>query len=360
MRLLFLIDNLGSGGAQRQMTSIATSLNSDTIQVEVLCYHDNRFFLPLLEKYGIQVHWILIKNPIIRIFRIRSFIRKRKYDAVISFMDVPDLLNCLSAIGKHSWKVITSERSANENNFALLKYQIIARVKEISDVIVCNSENAQKMWLKYYPQYKNKIRVIYNLVHLSYIQDEYILRRNNKTHIVIAASFQAIKNPIRVVKAVSLLEEEEKKKIKIDWYGKQNVSGSGRRVFEETQQFIRQNNLSDVFHLNEETSNIYSYMYQADVIGLFSEFEGLPNTICEAMLLAKPIVMTKVSDYETLVNKNNGVLCEWDNVLSIKEALSKILSLTNDDLKNMGMCSKAKALSLFDKKLIINQWKELL
>lgn len=39
-------------------------------------------------------------------------------------MDIPNFLNCISAIGGVSWKVITSERNCNFNVFYKLKYKI--------------------------------------------------------------------------------------------------------------------------------------------------------------------------------------------------------------------------------------------
>lgn len=97
-------------------------------------------------------------------------------------------------------------------------------------------------------------------------------------------------------------------------------------------------------------------MNQADIIGLFSELEGLPNAICEGMMLGKPIIMTHVSDFELLVDENNGFLCDWDNPLSIRDTLRKTINLTNEDLIRMGKNSKEKAEKLFPEEVIINQW----
>lgn len=362
MRILFLINNLGSGGAQRQMITVATSLHCNNKQVEVLCYDEDDFFLPMLDTFDIKVHWLLYKNPLIRILKVRSFIRNHNYDVVISFLDVPDLLNCLSAVGKHSWKVITSERSAKEKKFKTLKHRIIAWFKGYSNFIVCNSENAKNMWLRYYPQYEKKMKVIYNLVDLSNFSNisDYKLRRANKTHFIIAASYQSIKNPLRMIEAINMLNKEEKEKIIVDWYGKQFVAGDGLSIFESARKKIDEYKLHDIVFLHGETSKIHSSMYEADVIALFSEFEGLPNAICEGMTLGKPIIMTKVSDYDVLVDNTNGVICQWDDVISIKNGFSKIISCSNEDIINMGKASKKRAISLFSKEVILKEWEKIL
>lgn len=48
MKLLFLIDSLGSGGAQRQMVTIAPLLKQQGMDVEILCYYQDTFFIEQL------------------------------------------------------------------------------------------------------------------------------------------------------------------------------------------------------------------------------------------------------------------------------------------------------------------------
>lgn len=360
MRLLFLIDSLGSGGAQRQMVTIAPLLKRQGFDVEFLCYHRDSFFIEPLRIANIKVDWIIVTNPLIRILKIRSFIRKGNYHAVISFLETPDFFNCIAAIGGHTWKVITSERSAKEQTFHTCRGKFIGSMKRYSDAIVCNSENARKMWIKHYPQYENKLKVIYNIVTLPPITSTYTPRRGGKTHIVVAASYQYLKNPINVVKAVNLLGDKGKNRLMLDWYGATRVSQSATQAYDEALNLINKYNLREVIHLNEAISTICEKMNESDVVGLFSQLEGLPNTICEGMSLSKPIVMSKVSDYKVLVDASNGVLCDWDNIYTIKEALNTLLCLSNEQLMAMGEESKKKAELLFGKDTIINQWVNLI
>ena len=100
-------------------------------------------------------------------------------------------------------------------------------------------------------------------------------------------------------------------------------------------------------------------MHEADVVALFSELEGLPNAICEGMMLGKPIIMSRVSDYEKLVDDSNGFLCDWNNPKSIKGALMSAVKLSENELDKMGNSSRLKAHKYFSKETIINQWLEL-
>lgn len=360
MKILFLIDSLGSGGAQRQIVTLAKMLKDKAYDVSVLCYAQEDFFANHLDKANIPIHWELESNSLKRIFRIRRFIRNGDYDIVISFLDVPNFLNCFAAIGGKKWKVITSERSAKREIFHSRQGKIFAWFQRYADTIVCNSNNAREMWLEFYPQYKDKLDVIYNPVLLPEITTEYIPKKNGKLHIVVAASYQYLKNPIGLIKALALLDKNQREQIKVDWYGRIEVTNGNTRAYDEARLLLEENNLQHVIELHEPTTDILNRMNEADVVALFSELEGLPNAICEGMMIGKPIIMSKVSDYADLVDDTNGVLCDWDNSESIMDAILCMLKLTNEELLDKGKQSLAKAENLFSSKVIMNQWIKLI
>jgi hypothetical protein len=162
MRILLLIDNLGSGGAQKQIVTLARLLKESNHSVEFLTYNEGDFFADSVKKENIFINKTVTSSYLSRIIQVRNFIRKKKYDAVISFMDTPNFLNCISAIGGKSWKVITSERSNNCLAFNSFKGKIFRMTQRFSDIIVCNSENSRKMWEKNSPRHLNKLITIYN------------------------------------------------------------------------------------------------------------------------------------------------------------------------------------------------------
>jgi glycosyltransferase involved in cell wall biosynthesis len=360
MKILCLIDSLGSGGAQRQMVTLAKLLKEKDFEISFLVYHNDNFFIDDLRKNNIPIEYCAAKNYLDRILKVRKYIRKNNFDAVISFLDVPNFLNNISAIGGKKWKVITSERSSKENSLISLRGKIFNFFQRYSDYIVCNSENARKLWLKHYPQYKNKLVTIYNPVILPEVKSQYLPRKDGKLHFVVAASYQYLKNPIGLIKALALMNNEERKQIVVNWYGNKEVSLGGTKPYEDAMSEIKKNKLESVIHLNSETKEIANLMNEADVIAIFSEYEGLPNVICEGMMIGKPIIMTKVSDYSILVDESNGFLCEWDNPKSIKDAIQNIVNLPTSQLVSLGKASKIKAENLFSPNKILNQWLDIL
>ena len=359
-RILFLSDNLCSGGAQRQMTTVARLLKQCGHEVTVYCYDNDDFNAHYLQESDIPRIWeIEPKRYLRRIQNVRRFVRKGKFDSVVSFLPTCNFLNDIAAIGGHKWKVITGERSSRESTFTSLRGKFFVWFQRYSDYIVCNSQNACDLWQKYRPEYADKMEVIYNCVQLGSVHSEYQPLKDGKLHIVVAATYQYLKNPLGLVKALSLMTQEARSHIVVDWFGRAEVTRGNTQAYDETVRAIHANDLADVFILHSDTRDIADVMHQADVVMLLSQFEGLPNVICEGMALGKPIIMTRVSDYATLVDDSNGVLCDSGDYSSIRDAILKMSALNSDQLRVMGETSKTKARILFSEESVSKMWNEI-
>ena len=223
---------------------------------------------------------------------------------------------------------------------------------------MCNSENARQMWVSHQPQYVSKLKVIYNSVTLRPVTSEYVPKKDGKLHIVVAASYLDVKNPMGMLKALSMLSAEERANIHIDWYGKND--DHRKIVYGEMRKKIFEYSLDATVSLHPATEGIHNVMNEADIVALFSKYEGLPNAICEGMTLGKPIIMTRVSDYSVLVDERNGFLCYWDNSETIKDVFALAMSLTEDELLRMGACSRERAEKLFANESIRCKWTSLI
>lgn len=356
-KILCLIDNLGSGGAQRQMVNLAVLLQEHGYSIEFVVYSQNRFFQYILDEAEIPVIYIEAESYFKRIVRVRNYLLRTAADVVITFLETPGFLACLAKSNRVKWKLITSERSAKESTFVGIRQKIFNYFERYADIKVCNSQNAMQMWKEHYPQYADKLRAIYNPVIIPALAESKELS-DGRLRIVIAASYQRLKNPLGVIAAIGLLGEEDRARLSINWYGKYEVTTGNTEIYDEAVKQIKENGLQDTIVLHGETQEIYSIMRSSDVIGLFSTVEGLPNAICEGMMLGKPIIMTRISDYDVLTD-GNGILCDSDPE-SIASAFRRLLALSHDELEEMGKISAEKAKKLFGKESIMKQWMEVI
>ena len=69
---------------------------------------------------------------------------------------------------------------------------------------------------------------------------------------------------------------------------------------------------------------------------MFSFYEGLPNTICEAITVGKPVIVSSISDLPILLKGTNNVLCDPMDYRSIAHGLQKMLTFSEEDLIKLG------------------------
>lgn len=360
-RILFLAADLCSGGAERQMVTTACLLKKEGYDVTIYCYDKADFYAPIVQEAGIPVVWETnAANYLKRLSSARGYIRNGHFNTVISFLPSCNFLNDIVAVGGHKWKVVTGVRSADKSYFSSKRGRFFSWFQRFSDVIICNSQNACNLWRNQYPSYAEKLNVIYNCVQLGKVQSKYEPKQDGKLRIVVAATYQYLKNPLGLVNALAMMNEGERNKIVIDWYGRIEMSKGDTKAYDDTVKAVQDHALGHVLYLHPDTKEIADKMHQADAVMLLSKFEGLPNVICEGMLLGKPIIMTRVSDYDVLVDESNGFLCDWDKPETIKTAILSMSKLPTAKLLDMGVRSEEKAKNLFAPSIIVKQWMEII
>ena len=92
MKLLFVIDSLDTGGAQRQMVNLAIGLKRRNHLVEFFCYAPGDVLAHPLEEAGITVHWHFKRSrfsPEV-ILALKELVNPNNYDLVLAFLPTPN------------------------------------------------------------------------------------------------------------------------------------------------------------------------------------------------------------------------------------------------------------------------------
>lgn len=367
-KILFFTPTLGSGGSERQMVTLAVLFKQKGYDTQFFCLSSSfNFHLNTLKLHKIPVYFAKTKQSISRRKPISTLLSKfntrkefckyvdsNKIDVVISFLKPCNSIAAKTKKIIQGFKLITGERSYDSLLFKNDKRYI--QSQQYADAIVCNSNQAKELWQKNCPLYDNKLFTIYNIVTLGSISTDYFPRQDGKLHVMVAASYLYYKNLIGFVNALKLMTAEERDVIVIDWYGSFKTADV---TFKNCKEEIKNFGLDNSLLLHDATSEIADRQNSADVVALISQVEGLPNAICEAMTIGKPILMSRVSDYDTLVDDSNGLLVDWNNPATIKEALLVMSKWTTEELIQKGLSSKEKAMRLFTAENIIPQWEQM-
>ena len=362
MKILFVIDDLRSGGAQRQMVALAKGLKSAGHEVSVLFYYPHYYYADYLDKLSIKINCLHFQNPFKRIYKLGKAIRRARPHAVIAFMGVPSLIAELASLPWRNWILIAGERSADPKIMRSAKSRIIRYFHLLADHIVANSYANIEIVKNVNPLLpKHKLKVIYNSIDLNEfrVDSNYIFKKNDVLRIIVTASYRSLKNPIGLIEAVNLLDIESKNKITIDWYG--DRANNKEKIIERCEYLISKYNLSNIIRFNDVRSDISILIQDFDAVGLFSFFEGLPNSICEGMACGKVIISSLISDIPLLIREpSNGFLCDPHDIVSISNALRKAIISTAEELKQIGNNNRLKAEQLFDNQNILRQYLRLI
>lgn len=357
MKIICLIDSLGSGGAQRQMVELAKGFSKNGHNVSFLIYHDINFYKKELLEYNISVNLILKKQYFHRLISVRKFIRKSNPDVLLSFLDVPNFIAEISSIPFKKWKLIVGERSTNPNIRTSYLLRFYKFFHLFADHIVSNSYANIKLLKPIIPFVKkNKFKVIYNLIDDSkWVPNNFYIKKTSTFKIVVASSHQYLKNLKGLVEALKLMSKSDRSKFKIVWYGDVRNDKS----FEESKILLNKYFISDeILSFKSATNNINNVYKTSNAVALFSFYEGLPNTVCEAMMMKLPVVASNVSDVPLLLDEEFRF--DPNDPIEIKNSLLNIASKSDKCLLEIGETNRKKALILFNKKNILDQYLNLM
>lgn len=357
MKIVCVIDSLVAGGAQRQLVELATGFKSKGHDVVFIVYHDLDFFKPVLEGSQIGVNEIIESNYLKRLFKVRKAIRKESPDAVLSFLEVPNFIATFAGFPYRKWKLVVGERSANPEILKSFKLKFYRYFHLFADYIVANSQGNINLIKKVNPFLKNKkLKVIYNsLDDMVWTYDKsFEYKKEGVLNIIIPSAHRDVKNLNGLIEAVNLLSPEERMKIHIDWYGMDKGDGS----LQKGKELIKKYKLTAIFSFHNAVSNIAELMKRADLIGIFSHYEGLPNAICEGMMMGKPVICSEVSDMTHLLNKKQ--LVKANDPVDIKNKLIFYIQTSQVELETLGEKNYQTAIKEFDKSKNVEKYLKLL
>ncbi len=363
MRILCFIDSLGSGGAQRQLVNLSIGFKEMGHDVSFLVYHDRNFYKELLIKANIPVELIKEPNYLKRLFKIRKYLRKGKYDSVLSFLEAPNLICEITGLPFKKWKLVVGERSANPNISKSLKLKVFRWFHLFADHIVANSHENIRIVRKVNPFLcSKKCHVIYNMIDSEKWNpvQAYSSNIKGKFLLVVAASHNSYKNLNGLIEALNLLSKKELDSLIIHWYGDSITEPYVDTSYKEGIKKIKEYQLESTIKFLPATKEIKEVIHNADGVGLFSFFEGFPNVICEGMACAKAVISSKVSDIPEILYYDSHILFNPNDIDSIKNSLSYLLSLSTEKLKELGSLNLKIAEEKFNKETIIDQYLDLL
>ena len=346
-KLLFLIHDLGQGGAEKVLVNLVNHLDREKFDISVTVLFgggvNEQFLAPDIHFHAVfkkmlpgNSKWMKLLSP----KQLHRLCVKEHYDIEISYLEGPSarvISGCEDTetrlvswihVEQHSLESLAGAfRSADE---AISCYDRFDQTVCVSQFVMndfCSILDFQKPCM-----------VLYNTVESSEIkklaqeQAPEISVEQGKIRLVAAGTLKRSKGYDRMLRIIDRLVAEN---YRVCLY----ILGKGP-LQEDLEKYVEEHNLqSTIFFLGYQT-NPYKYMSKCDLFICSSFAEGFSTAVTEALIVGTPVCTVDVSGMKELLGENNeyGVVTENN-----EEALYQgIKSLLQDKERLAHYAEKAK------------------
>lgn len=351
-RIMFYINTLHCGGAQRVLTNLANKFSESGYETIVvisyadlneyeLCSNVKRYELEQKSKRG-----NIIARNVRRVLKLRQLIIKENPDVVVSFMAEPNFRAIISTAFLKIPLVISVRNDPNKEYNSKINKLLAKNLFKKVPGCVFQTEDAKKWFPK---SIQNKSRIILNQVDEKFYNTErFGLRRD----IISVGRLEKQKNHKLLINAFSMIESSFPN-------DKLRIYGNGS-MLEELELYAKSLGLGDKVKFMGNVSNIQNKINKAKLFVLSSDYEGMPNALMEAMTMGIPCISTDCpcGGARALLGENSNYLVRVNDAVGLAEKIRQFLE--NEKLLDEMSNEMRKYAENFKPDIVFNEWEDYL
>jgi len=346
LEIVFIIESLGLGGAERVVTVLSKSLMRYYNKVSIITFYRKEKEYQLddaVQRINLDIPVSNIGKLIIGTLKLYRFMKKDKNTVYISFDILPNIISLMVNILLHRKLIIAERNAPKEANISNVSRILRKFLYPTGKCFVFQTKQAKEC-------YPKKIQ-----------RKGYIIGNPIKESIPIRKA-DAVTNDIV---SIGRLEKQKNYPLLLDAFEqfldyKPNYTlhiygeGSCRKELEVS---IREKGLENKVFLCGSRNNVHELIRSSKVYVMSSDYEGMPNALMEAMAMGFPVISTDCPSGgpRTLIkNGINGILVPTGN----REELTKsMLRICGDDVFREQMAEKAKYINeQYSQENIVKEW----
>ena len=385
MKIIYLLASLGSGGAERVVSLLANRMCEDGHDIQIVCLKYNDVYYTLHDKIKVVAATVHASNRIMELFWLRKYIQKEKPDVVIPFTEGVYCFTILALLGTRI-PIIASER-LDPAAMSLPRKFLKRLLLPYADWLVVQTESIKA----YFPKsIQKKTSVIYNPVNdevfenprmdsrvqsskckgtasYDYSSHDFCHNSSKQTSLtdLVVPKIQSLK--LNRIISVARLYPQKNQKMMIEAFAKiadefpdwQLVIFGEGPLRSSLELLVKSLQLDGRVLLPGRTEHVVEELRKSKIFCLSSDYEGMSNSMIEAICVGLPIVTTNVSGVKELVDDNiNGFVVECGNVDRMCSALSSLMG--NESLMNCFAQKSFERRRLFQMDVVNNKWNSLI
>lgn len=349
------------GGAERMTVTIAKMLPQDEFEVKFVVVGksigDIANFIP--SNYSV----ILLKINSIWFggtLRIWNTIRIEKPDIVFSSLLYLNV-RLIVAANIYGAKVVVRNNINLSQTSQKLYVVLVQLTYRFADKVIAQQEEMCDEIIRYTKLSKEKVVTLHNPIDTDYIDsclktgNPFPQETKNQYKYIWAARFSPQKGQDLIVRAFDKVHQE-RPNTHLYLLGKYERNSI---FFQSIMNFIENHNLQEHVHFIGFDSNPYRWIKHADCYVMPSRFEGLPNSLIDAMYIGKPVVATRCIPVIDRIVKDgyNGIIVEPENIEALTEGMKEAPLLKDFEMTYHPATNK-DFISLFQNHLTYDERKK--
>ena len=340
-KIILAVGQLFGGGAERVVSIWSSKLSNAGYDVSILIcgrgeneYQISRNvkILSIASEYNEFQKMSYIK----RYFSYRSILKKEKPDVVISFLPTTQIWCNLASIGL-KFKRIETVRNNPWYSFQknrISKFLWRRCFNKANRIIVQTNEQIEFFSKKN----QKKCVVISNPLTPKIIDNEPKKLSNKICNFIASGRLNPQKNYPLMIEAFRIAHENYPS-IKLNIFGKGN-----EQYVQELEKIIKEKKLENVVFLKGYSSEVLKEYENADAFLMTSDYEGLPNSLIEAMASKLICISTdcKTGPKDLIDDGVSGFLAKTGDAKSICDCIISAINLSPTQIENMGNNARKK------------------
>lgn len=301
-KVLFLVDKMENGGAERQMLKIASLYRND-YEIEVTSlFSPSKAMLNKINDLEFKYIPLQIKElsgsfrRLLQLFSsykiLKQTIKNKNYYAVFSFLEWSNILSYTAihnAKKTHQTKLFLNVRNYLSNQYgskskAKLYFArtFLSHFYNQANGVICNSNAIKQDLVKNFNVNESQVQVIYNSIDLKKIRNDSTLNVNNHNDQTEGLTFISCGRLVDQKQVYSLLLSFNEYNTATNRNDRLLILGDGEQR-QQLEQCISEHHINACLLGNKD--NVAAWLNNADCFLLNSYFEGFPNALAEAISL---------------------------------------------------------------------------